>query len=218
MQFVLNIIFSTIEFSAIFVLMLAMFRYSLREYLARVIFACVILSLISYLFYNVLHIQSIAPVIQCILLILLLWLMFHIHLFYAGIMGALGYISFIFYQTVLLVIVDWLGISTLHETMNNQAYSYFMQAFSAAIIFILCFFLYRYRIGFSFVPDDERAIVKLRGLNVRLLISAFFAVVLLTMLYLFALDGLNTLLFLLILMLVIVIFMLFLAIKKEIER
>ncbi|HEY0828338.1 MAG TPA: hypothetical protein VGE40_09600 [Bacilli bacterium] len=194
---------SSIEWFSLFCLIFTMFRFRMKDHILQIIFASVIMSQFSFLIAGAEDISVIAPVLQFFIVFLFLWLMFRIHIFYAAVMTTFGYGWFLFIQTVLALVVE------------SYPPLYLIQLGSSAFILFLCMFSSRYRLGFSFIPDNHHIKLNLKGENLRLLVLVILTAITISIYYLFVLEGFLLLTFFI--MLLILGLFLYSAIKKEKE-
>ncbi|MEI7024767.1 hypothetical protein [Paenibacillus sp. y28] len=168
-------ILSSIEFFSGLCLILTMFMFPIRTYLPHLVFTSLILTQTSYLFFEVFSLQWLGPVVQLFMVLLFFWLMFRIQLFYATIMGIVGYIGVFVIQILIIFFGELLHIITMQEMLENKILSYTMQLVNSAAAILISIFLKRYRIGFTFIPDSEKYNLSLRGNNLLFLIVMVIA-------------------------------------------
>jgi hypothetical protein len=146
-------LFSLIEWSALFSLAFAMFRFKLRDHVSFIVITALFISMFSYLIRDVLDLVLIAPFIQLIVLIFLFKFMLRIPLVYAGIIISFGYIAFVCLQTLIVLTFERLSLVELDgSTLKNFNFLYVLQVITSIITFCVIGFLTRYRIGFTLVP------------------------------------------------------------------
>jgi hypothetical protein len=216
MRLILFLSTSMIEWFAILSLIFLMFRFPIRGYIVHIIFTSLIISQLSFLLHDVIHVKSIAPIIQLFVLILFLWLMFRVHIIYSLIMATIGYISIIVIQTILPLVIQWLNIFTIQELIESHNLQYILSIIFSFITGCICLVFSRYGIGFSFVPDSEKAKFILKGENIAFLIVTCLAAVLVLMTCLILFSGVTkSILIFLGLMILILCLFLYLAFKRE---
>jgi hypothetical protein len=147
-------LFALIEWSALFSLAFAMFRFKLRDHVSFIVITALFISMFSYLIRDVLDWVLIAPFIQLILLIVVFKFMLRIPLVYAGIIVSFGYIAFVCLQTLVILLFGWLSILAIDGTLlKNFNMLYLLMLISSILTFCIVGLLARYRIGFTFVPN-----------------------------------------------------------------
>ncbi|MEF3304064.1 hypothetical protein [Paenibacillus sp. GYB003] len=165
----LFLLFSSLEWMALIMLALAMFRFPLRGNVGQVVFTSFLLSLLSYFVFRTMEINALATVLQPPAVFLFFWQMFRIHYFYAAIVTIYGYLGFAVLQLCVYFAFDLSGIA-FSEIVPNTFAGYLLQVVSVSLICGIALLLYKYRIGYSFVPDYAYKKVVLRGLNLRILL------------------------------------------------
>jgi hypothetical protein len=203
--------FSTIEFAAGICLMLAIFRFPIRDSLPHIIIVSLIVAQASFIFREIVQYPALAPIIQLLLMSALVWLMFRVQIFYAVIMVTISYILMAVFQLSFFHIGTLLNIYTLDQFLQNRLFSNALQIINSLVAFILCLVLSRKRIGFSFVPDNEKDRFVVKGANLYLIISVILSMSMLIVLY----NTGNNPLFSLSIGVLVVALLFYLAIKKE---
>jgi hypothetical protein len=208
------LLFSTIQFASALCLTLALFRIQLKGNVPHVVLTSLILSQSSYIIREVANIPSLTAIIQSLVMIVLIWLMFRIHILYASIMVAISYFLLSIMEIIFVQIVVRTQVITMDELINNRSISLLYQIISSLLIFFICFVLFRKRIGFSFVPDNEKDRFVMRGLNLYLLLGVILVMFLLSVIY--SLGFINPILSIGISILLLVM-LLYLAVRKDLE-
>ncbi|MEF3304063.1 hypothetical protein [Paenibacillus sp. GYB003] len=162
------LLFSSLEWMALIMLALAMFRFPLRGNVGQVVFTSFLLSLLSYFVFRTMEMRVLATVLQPPVVFLFFWQMFRVHYFYAAIVTIYGYLGYLVLQVPIYIGFDLLGVP-YSELLPNTLAGYATQLISVTLVGLLVGTLYKYRIGYSFVPECENRKVQLRGLNLRIL-------------------------------------------------
>ncbi|MEK4327495.1 hypothetical protein MKX70_16865 [Paenibacillus sp. FSL R7-0312] len=155
LDFVLFIILSVLESSALFYLGFKLFKIDL--YSKEIIFAGIIMAFFSYVLRYDYQLAELDVLVQYTLIICFLWLLFRIHIFYAFIMTAIAYQSYLLIQSLLYLIIDYTGMYGLkYPTISTGIY--LLQILTATITFIIANYVGKKRKGFDFIPDkpDEK--------------------------------------------------------------
>jgi hypothetical protein len=214
MKLLLFLVFSTIEFASAYILSLAIFLFPIRSNLTRIVFASLFLAQASFLIREELGLTTFAPFFQAIIIFLFIWLLFRVQPFYAAIMTVFGNIFFTLLQFVLFIAYSKVfHLFTLEESTTNPIWNYFMQSSSSVLTLVICWFLIKKRIGFTFVPDNHKSI-KFHGNNVYFLFAVFLALLLFSTIYLFGDDPIRFLILGLLFISTLVLLVL-LAFRKE---
>ncbi|MEI2399026.1 hypothetical protein [Paenibacillus phytohabitans] len=155
LDFVLFIILSVLESSALFYLGFKLFKIDL--YSKEIIFAGIIMAFFSYVLRYDYQLAELDVLVQYTLIICFLWLLFRIHIFYAFIMTAIAYQSYLLIQSLLYLIIDFTGIYGLnYPTISTGIY--ILQILTATTTIIIANYVGKRRKGFDFIPDkpDEK--------------------------------------------------------------
>jgi hypothetical protein len=143
-----------------------MFKIEIRWYRGQIIFSAFLLSLLSYILFIVLNLAVHASFLQPPIVFLFFWLVFRIPVFYAGLMTTNGYLA---YAAISAIVFN--GFQFIVTPMlPGTSIMYFAQVISACVAFGLAWLIHKYRVGFTFVPHGERATVRLKGINLKLLL------------------------------------------------
>lgn len=214
MDFIWFNLFSTIEVVGMFVLMLALFRFKIREYITHIVFASFLLSQTSYYMREHFDLASYVPLMYVVFTFLFVWLMFRVQLFYAAVMAVTGYIGLIIIQGVIIFIGISLNLFQLDD-IGPTWLGYVLQLITFLTSLFISWLLMRKRIGFTFVPFSESVSVKLKGENTLILL-----VILLTFLFTSVnlyLSFLGMISFMIVVVLFIFFFssLIYLAIRRE---
>ncbi|WP_020617051.1 hypothetical protein [Paenibacillus daejeonensis] len=164
---VLYFLFSGIEWLALILLTFAMFKFPLKGFRGQILFASAIMALLSHFIFEVLELRVIATLLQPPVIFLILWQMFRVHIFYAALMTVYGYMGYLFIQYFFLILMIWMDIP-LEVLMPHTNQAYVLQSLSVMTTLVIVGLLYRFRIGYTFVPDYEYAPLTMRGLNLKL--------------------------------------------------
>lgn len=176
MDFIWFNLFSTIESIGMFILMLALFRFRIREYISHIVFASFLLSQLSYYMRVDFGLGSYVPVAFVIFTFLFVWLMFRVQLFYAAVMAVIGYITFFLLQGIIIFMGISLKLFTLDEIAPTWL-GYVLQLTTFAVAILISLLLLKKRLGFTFVPFSESAYFKLRGENILFLFLVLLGVI-----------------------------------------
>lgn len=162
------LLFSSLEWLALFILTFAMFKFPYRGFWGQLILCSFLLSLLSYVLFDVLNMRPIAPAFQLPLVILCTWQIFRVHLFYAAIVTTYGYVAYSFLQSLYILVWKISGF-TFEETLALPN-GYYLQYLTILSALIIGWVIYKRRLGFTFVPDFEHVRVEFRGINLWLLV------------------------------------------------
>lgn len=164
MNVLLFLVFSTLEWFSLIILSFTLFKFEVRWYRGQIIFSSFLLSLLSYILFEVLDLTAIASLLQPPIVFLFFWQIFRVALFYAGLMAINGYLAYVVVNALIFTIFRLFDIMLVPGT----SHMYEAQSISACIALVIAWLVQKYRIGFTFVPHGDRANVKLVGINLRL--------------------------------------------------
>ncbi|WP_052486980.1 hypothetical protein [Gordoniibacillus kamchatkensis] len=218
MQFAVFSLLSTIEYLAMFALMFAMFRFSYRFYHINSIFASLILCFVSYTL-RMKYDQGIAAtVIQLFLMIGFVWLLYRVQIFFAAIMVVKVYIAYAIIQFIVFFIFNHFGLLSLEELNNTDVYNFKLPLTTAAITFLITWFLKKTNGGFSYIPDSQKARIIFKGVNLAFLIMLLVALAAyIISFYLIGTKQLDSMYIVTIILVVVLVPLLILSTRKERE-
>ncbi|OKP85266.1 hypothetical protein A3844_16690 [Paenibacillus helianthi] len=161
LEFLLYMVFSVLESSALFYLGFKLFKIDL--YPKEIIFAGLIMAFFSYILRNDYQLPEIDILVQYTLIICFLWLLFRIHIFYSFIMTAMAYQSYLLIQSAIYFIMNTTGIYNLQYPFTSTGI-YILQIVTSTITFIVGHYTGKKRKGFDFIPDkpDAKVIISKR--------------------------------------------------------
>lgn len=168
MKAILYLLFSGTEWLALILLTFAMFKFRLKGYWGQIILTSASMSLLSHFIFQGLQMRELATILQPPALFLFFWQMFRIQIFYAALMTVYGYMAYSCVQMLLIIVEFELGIDP-NKILPNTLPIYILQTVSILFVLLIVALLYKYRVGYTFVPDSEYAPVRMKGLNLRLL-------------------------------------------------
>ncbi|MGG1618259.1 hypothetical protein [Paenibacillus sp. NRS-1781] len=164
------LLFSTAEAMAAFFLMTAMFRLKGIDYAWQALFISLIMNLQSYMIREETSLSFIAPIVNILLFTFLLATVVKVPVLWSAIISIAGVFLYGAIQAILLV-------TTFKEVdstqLQNSSTGALLQAITSALVFILSWFLYRFRVGFTF--DFEKLRLKWEHTIVSVLIVTTLA-------------------------------------------
>ncbi|AYB40522.1 hypothetical protein D5F52_21070 [Brevibacillus laterosporus] len=111
------------EYFVIFMLLLSLFNFGIREFFAEVMFSCLLLAFVSISLSEGFHLDDVAPFIQ-----LLLWGVFQFNIFSSFLMGSV-YVGYGFLQAIYLKTLEFIGLATLEQVQAGGTSFYVLQIF-----------------------------------------------------------------------------------------
>lgn len=174
LKYFLFTIISSVEYIAIIVFSLVLFRINPSWYKPQILFVCVSLSYLSFTMRGD-DLTHITPFVQLLALILMLWLMFHIHPGYAALLGTIGYLAYGLLQGALLLIAGFFIEQIEPYTLSM----YSIALLTSSIAFLGSFYIRKSNKGYSFVPhsDEVRISQMRRGTKLKFLLVGLFLLV-----------------------------------------
>lgn len=172
-QFLLDVSVNMFETVAMFSLMLAMFRISMKNYILHTIIASVVMAQTSYLLRFVFHLDSITPLFMLLWFIVFIWMVHRIHLFYVLLIVVSGYLGYLIIQSLMLILLQIQF--TMEEITGTLLNVKLIQVVGSTITLGCAYSLLKKRIGFSFVPDRMHEKVDFSGLNLMILLVSLIA-------------------------------------------
>ncbi len=153
MNFAGFVFFSTLEYMALFYLMLVLFRFDIKENLLKFGVFSVVLCFVS----NTLQmesLQAISPLVHVALYIFFIMIFLRLHFFNAAIMAVTGHVIAFMVQAILIVVVLKLGLMEGIAPYTTDAF--IIQAATAFIMFMIGLTTYFQKGGFSFIDNNSR--------------------------------------------------------------
>lgn len=160
MNFVLYMIFSIMDTSALFYLALKLFKIDI--YFKEMIFASTMMAFVSFVV-RMEHGHSFTDVfLQYILFVCFLWMLFRIHIFYAVILAGTAMQAFMLIQSLIYLLINFTGLYHLNFPVISTGI-YLMQVLSDSLIVLLAYGIGSRRKGFDYIPDKPDGRLNLEG-------------------------------------------------------
>ena len=172
------LLFSSLEYVGMIVLMFAVFRFSFRGFIPHTVFICVFLSFISHYFRET-HLSMYATFVQEILFVVCIYLLYRVPWFYAMIMGTVGFQTYVTLQTMLFLIGIKSGWLTVEDINYFNIKGLLNLMIHLGIIGFISYLLTRKGWGFTFIPTGNFDRLKMTGLNISILLLSVIGVVIL---------------------------------------
>ncbi|WP_171716757.1 hypothetical protein [Paenibacillus phytohabitans] len=182
LDFVLYMVFSILETSAMFYLAFKVFKIDV--YPKEILFAGALMAFVSYVLRNDYGLILTDVAIQYLLTFCFLWLLFRIHIFYAAIMTGLTYLSYMLIQSTCYFLMKLTGLYSIEFPFLSVGV-YILQLISVVLTIIIGFNIGKHRKGFDFVPDKQNVKVKIALREIKIFIlsaPAIFIVILMLIL------------------------------------
>lgn len=166
MELLLFIVFSLLEYFAIFLFIFAWFNFPIRYYIGKIIFVTVFITLTSYFFRYTAEMGSLGVfipiVIQWLVLICAFRFVFEVQWYYAFILTIFPWSAYGLLQTVIYVAFKHLGILNVLVDLQNKSSTglslvgYVLQLVSSVVAYLIAFSIVKAEKGFTFIPEDKQ--------------------------------------------------------------
>ncbi|MGG3874720.1 hypothetical protein [Brevibacillus laterosporus] len=158
------------EYFVIFMLLLALFNFGIREFFAEVMFSCLLLAFVSISLSEGFHLDDVAPFIQLLSFILVLWGVFQFNIFSSFLMGSV-YVGYGFLQAIYLKTLEFVGLATLEQVQAGGTSFYVLQISSIVLTLCIALVIGRFFPGFDVVHQGRNNRFSLNKINLVLLAS-----------------------------------------------
>lgn len=159
LEFLLYVVFSTLETYAMFYLALRTFKIDIFN--KEIIFSSLIMAFFSFVLRDEYNLIELDVLLQFVLLTCFLWLLLRIHLFYATIITGITYQAYSFIQTMCFFIMEQLGVFSLKSPYSINIMTFVLQIISALAAISAAIYIGKKRLGFDFVPDKQEGKVQI---------------------------------------------------------
>ncbi|MCR8981596.1 hypothetical protein [Brevibacillus laterosporus] len=159
------------EYFVIFMLLLSIFNFGIREFFAEVMFSCLLLVFVSISLSEGFHLDDVAPFIQLLGFILVLWGVFQFNIFSSFLMGSV-YVGYGFLQAIYLKTLELIGLATLEQVQAGGVSFYVLQISSIVLTLLIAFVISRFFSGFNVVHQGRSNRFSLSKINLILLAAS----------------------------------------------
>ncbi|WP_341348026.1 hypothetical protein [Paenibacillus sp. FSL H3-0469] len=167
LDFVLYMVFSILETSAMFYLAFKVFKIDV--FLVEMIFAATLMAFVSFVLRNDYKLILTDVFFQYLLTFCFIWLLFRIHIFYAVSMTGLTYLAYMFIQSSCYLLMKLIGLYQVGLPYTSIAV-YLLQFISATGAITIGTYIGKKKKGFDFVPDKQNVKVKIELREIKILI------------------------------------------------
>jgi hypothetical protein len=144
------LLFSTIEFSGLFVLTLSLFRMVILNHFKEIILSSFLCSALSLMLYNM-NIHSVGIVVQIIAVVICFKYIYGIDFLRSIVIGIFGYGSFMLIQNLLVSILVINGIVNVDEFIPNTPFSHLIQTSTTILIYVISIAIKKTNQGFGYL-------------------------------------------------------------------
>jgi len=217
MNNILFYLFSILEFTAVITLTLSIFLFNLKDNKSHMLFSAFMLAQASYIMRMATNLESISIVVQLIMMILILRFIFRIQLFYAALMGVVGYLLIGLLQMGITLAFSTISQLNIEEILSNDHLSihYFLQLITSIICFLISQLLSKYRLGFSFIPDNDSERIQFKRSNLGLLGTIIAGIIIVSIFSYFSLSNTFNFIVITISLLIVTCVFVWLVLHKE---
>ncbi|MEC0237779.1 hypothetical protein P4H71_26025 [Paenibacillus kribbensis] len=147
------LLFSTAEAMAAFFLMTAIFRLKGIDYTWQALYISLVMNLQSYMIREETNLSFLAPIVNILLFTFLLATVIKVPILWSAIISTAGVFMYGAIQAVFMITM---GIDSTN--LQNSTQGALLQAVTSAFVFFTAWFLFKFRIGFTF--DFEKLRLK----------------------------------------------------------
>ncbi|GIQ71456.1 hypothetical protein DUZ99_10565 [Xylanibacillus composti] len=154
---------TAVEGSAVFLLMIKLFRFSIREWWKEILFAVLFTSYVNYHLWHIEFLTGYVYIIQVGMLYLFNWLVLRCNWLHAVIVLCTGFAAYTLIQVVVLYIFNFMGVFSTEKLDGTQPYTTYVHQLTSAVIgWVVISLLTMRRIGFTFVTGKKRGLTDRR--------------------------------------------------------
>ncbi len=165
MNLVLKIFFASIEFGAMIIFSLSLFRFQYKYYLWKVYGTALLMSLVTYYFREFTELKDLAILPTLSAQIILIMLMYRIPFFYSTLLSICGYIGGSVIEVFLMIAGVNLQLFTGKDLQQSALAMGVVQITTALLLSIITYLLQRRKIGFLFKTKYLTFKTALKGYN-----------------------------------------------------
>jgi hypothetical protein len=212
LDFLSNIVATTIEGIGIFVLTLNLFRFRAKDYTAVIISTNIIVSIMNYVMQHYNLYYDYTAVVNLVIMILVFIFLLKVSIIDALTMSLVGFVMSFIIQGIIVLLFTLFNKVSLAELRIEDA-KYYLQILSGIIYIALSWYLNKKHWWFTFIPFKRSFKIKLSRLNLSF-IASFLAVVAILGVYVHMNEAF---LYIVIMLLMIFSAVLYFTIKREKE-
>jgi hypothetical protein len=160
MYLLTKVIFTTLEFSAMILLCLSLFRIYFRYSLHKVVFIAFSLSVISVYIRDILHEPAFAALPVIITEIVLITVLFGLPLIFSFLVCVIGAIATVTVESLVVTIGSYFNLFTQEMLKTSSLQFIYHELIATAFLLLLVYPLQRYKLGFHTTSNDA-----LKGYN-----------------------------------------------------
>jgi len=149
-QLLVKLIFGTLEFFSIVVLSFALFRIPIRYNIPKMALVSLVVTLVSLYQRDYLGLGENYVVALIVTFTLLVSFLFNIQMLFSLVICLLGYIAFGVIQLLIIMTATLSGFTTSDQLINSDLHRSIGQVITAAVVFILVYWLSTRKLGFVF--------------------------------------------------------------------
>ncbi|QDX94710.1 hypothetical protein EEL30_21965 [Brevibacillus laterosporus] len=180
MDIVLYLVLGFVDVMAILAVIFRFFRFPIRMFIRELVTIGVALSVISFFMRLVFNVPELDMGIQFILYVVFFRYLIKIKIFDSFLLASIGYLSNTVSQLAIYYFLSFTGIVTPEDIQSTSNFgTYLIQFSSEVFLFLVAWCFYKSNLGFSFIicpPQDVHLKVKMRGVNLFLLIGIMLSV------------------------------------------
>ncbi len=183
-------ILTAIEGSAVFLLMVKLFRYTISELWKEIFFAVLFTSFVNYHLWHNELITAFTFLIQMGMLLLFNYFILRCNAIHALIVLCVGFGCYNLIQLAVLLLFDMTGLQLIQEIDgSNPTTTYKVQIVMAVTSWVLTYIISNKRIGFTFVHVASKHTVAPHKIWIGLSVISIFSILLALSIYMFLVNG-----------------------------
>lgn len=209
------LVFSSLEYVGMIVLMFAVFRFSFRGFIPHTVFICLFLSFISHYFRE--HgLVNFSTLVQVVLFVVCIYLLYRLHWYYSIVMGVTGFQTYITVQAFVGLVLSRTGLVSLEEMSYSNFDGLLLVAVQLIIMIVISYLFHTNGWGFTFIPAGSIASVKFTRINVSILVLSLLSVLFVgASFYFYGNNQMHLFMFLSVIQLIILIGLIYYSLRKE---
>lgn len=176
------ILISTLEYIAIFIFLLTVFRMPIKGSIHIVIAIGLLESVLSFIVRYVGHVAFMSIILQIGLMIFLFMISWKIQFFYSFVSVVISYTSYLAVQTTIFMVMNMAGLFYVEELQKEivegaSILGYLLQITTVLGMMFMSLMIKIRNYGFTFIPDAFRKVDLKKPLNIALLSASVFSVI-----------------------------------------
>jgi hypothetical protein len=209
------LLFSSLEYVGMIVLMFAVFRFSFRGFIPHTVFICVLLSFISHYFREN-GLVNYSTLVQVVLFVICIYLLYRLHWYYSIVMGVTGFQTYSTVQACIVLVLSRMGLISIDKMSYSNFDGLLLVAVQLIVMFVISVLFHIKGWGFTFIPTGSIARVKFTQINVSILFLSMLSVLFVgASFYFYGQNQMHLFVFLSVIQLIILVGLIYYSLRKE---